>query len=222
MFTATHPARDKVFLEVNATSPINPDSSTWTRPDSLNAFTCGQHTYLSTVDYWHASEHDSLTSTQAHYEYLAAWSDLTQSIDVTALVLPPSSCSTDSFAMNCPSVTDAPRNQPAVGGPIQLSLSGPSRARGPAANREPRANADARGCLRHSRAAGQDASGWRSPSGSKLCNVGWPENGWYRDAQRDLHCETDVRARTTGRARVPDQVAHAGLHNALTLVEAAP
>jgi hypothetical protein len=130
MFTATHPVRDKVFLEVNSTSPINPDSSTWSKPDSLNAVTCGQHTYLSTVDYWHASEHDSLTSTQVRYEYLAAWSDLTQSIDVTQLVLPPSTCSTDSFAMNCPSVTGVHERHETAEGLIRLVLSGASPAQG--------------------------------------------------------------------------------------------
>jgi hypothetical protein len=53
LYTSNHYYGDQITYSLNATSPV--DSSTWSRPDSLKAITCGEHDFPTSINQWHAT-----------------------------------------------------------------------------------------------------------------------------------------------------------------------
>jgi len=97
MYTANRSHGDQLTFTYNA-HPASLDTATWIAPDSLKAVTCGEHSFPSTLNLWHAPEALNLATNQ----YLMAWSDnLFQggTIQFSQIKPPDGSCPGDSFQL---------------------------------------------------------------------------------------------------------------------------
>jgi len=128
LYTSNHFWGDQITYSLNATSPV--DSSTWNRPDSLKAITCGEHGFPTAMNQWHATEYVGIGS----QEYLAAWADNLAGgamIQFTQLQPPDGTCPADSIRLDCPDVWTAVESRPEADPPrpFNLLLAGPCPGR---------------------------------------------------------------------------------------------
>ena len=88
---------DQIFFETTtSTDPADTMAASWTNPVRMRGVTEGQP---SELQYWHASEHLRINSTQ----YMAAFNDNATSIDIKG-VFSPADAAVDSFRLDCPEI----------------------------------------------------------------------------------------------------------------------
>jgi FlgD Ig-like domain len=129
LYASNHPDGDQITYTLSAGSPI--DSSGWSQPDSLKAITCGEHSFPTPLNQWHATEYVRVGPN----EYLAAWGDDLfggGTIHFTQIRAPNETCPTDSILLDCPDVwTEVESNRDGRPlKPIALTLFGQCPARG--------------------------------------------------------------------------------------------
>ncbi len=106
---------DQVFFETTASAdPTDTTVVNWTDPVWLRGVAEGQP---SELQYWHASEHLRINST----EYLAAFDDNASSIDIKG-VFAPANAAVDSFLLACPQIAGIADRDPAGDG-VRMSVS---------------------------------------------------------------------------------------------------